>query len=68
MSEPITLIESYVGTVHKPGCYTIKGKKPYRQFAGIEESEIAAFLEARKITGCGSCFPITVRRGIKVVG
>lgn len=53
----VSIVQSFSGVAHLPTCYTIKGKKPYRQFAGIEESEIHEFLEAKKLTACNSCLP-----------
>ncbi len=47
------LIQSFNGSVHKPGCYAIRGRRPLRAFAGV--SDVPDFLRARRLEAGRCC-------------
>lgn len=54
-----SLVMAFSGLVHKPGCYALKRGKVYKVVApDLPESEATAFIAARKLTPCHSCFPV----------
>ncbi len=51
----VFLVKGY-GAVHEAGCYAVRRAEGVRGIAPeLDESEVAAFLKARRLDACGSC-------------
>lgn len=57
----MTLVMSRSGVIHQPDCYAL-GKSLYKGIApDIAESDVAEFIQVRRMVACGVCLRKYVR-------